>query len=356
MPTRKKPLVVVTRKLPDSVEIRMRELFDAQLNLDDKPMSQAELVAAAKSADVLVPTVTDRIDASALSQFGDRLKLIANFGNGVDNIDVATALQRGITVTNTPGVLTEDTADMTMALILAVPRRLAEGSRVLTGESEWSGWSPTWMLGHRIWGKRLGIIGMGRIGQAVARRARAFGLQIHYHNRRRVASQIEDELNATYWESLDQMLARVDIVSVNCPHTPATFHLLSARRLKLLRPDVFVVNTARGEVIDENALIRMIAANEIAGAGLDVFEHEPAVNPKLAKLARDGQVVLLPHMGSATVEGPRRHGREGHHQHQDLHGRSPAARSRAAVDALGHFSPSQSPRLGLQSRETPDRR
>ena len=303
MPTRKKPLVVVTRKLPDSVEIRMRELFDAQLNLDDKPMSQAELVAAAKSADVLVPTVTDRIDASALSQFGDRLKLIANFGNGVDNIDVATALQRGITVTNTPGVLTEDTADMTMALILAVPRRLAEGSQVLTGDNEWSGWSPTWMLGHRIWGKRLGIIGMGRIGQAVARRARAFGLQIHYHNRRRVPSQIEDELNATYWESLDQMLARVDIVSVNCPHTPATFHLLSARRLKLLRPDVFVVNTARGEVIDENALVRMIAANEIAGAGLDVFEHEPAVNPKLAKLARDGKVVLLPHMGSATVEG-----------------------------------------------------
>jgi glyoxylate reductase len=303
MANRKKPVVVVTRKLPDSVEIRMRELFDAQLNLDDKPMSQAELVAAAKSADVLVPTVTDRIDASALGQFGDRLKLIANFGNGVDNIDVATAVQRGITVTNTPGVLTEDTADMTMALILAVPRRLAEGSQVLTADNEWSGWSPTWMLGHRIWGKRLGIIGMGRIGQAVARRATAFGLQIHYHNRRRVPSQIEDELNATYWESLDQMLARVDIVSVNCPHTPATFHLLSARRLKLLRPHAFIVNTARGEVIDENALIRMIAANELAGAGLDVFEHEPAVNPKLAKLARDGRVVLLPHMGSATVEG-----------------------------------------------------
>lgn len=303
MPARKKPLVVVTRKLPDSVETRMRELFDTQLNLDDKPMSQGELVTAAKSADVLVPTVTDRIDAHALSQFGDRLKLIANFGNGVDNIDVATAVQRGITVTNTPGVLTEDTADMTMALILAVPRRLAEGSRVLTGDNEWGGWSPTWMLGHRIWGKRLGIIGMGRIGQAVARRARAFGLQIHYHNRRKVAAQIEEELNATYWESLDQMLARVDIVSINCPHTPATFHLLSARRLKMLRPEAFVVNTARGEVIDENALIRMIAANEIAGAGLDVFEHEPAVNPKLAKLARDGKVVLLPHMGSATVEG-----------------------------------------------------
>lgn len=303
MQNRKKPLVVVTRKLPERVETRMRELFDARLNIDDAPMTQAQLAEAVKTADVLVPTVTDRIDASVLAQSGDNLKLIANFGNGVDNIDVTTALQRGITVTNTPGVLTEDTADMTMALILAVPRRLAEGSQVLTGENEWGGWSPTWMLGHRIWGKRLGIIGMGRIGQAVARRARAFGLQIHYHNRRRVAAQIEEELGATYWESLDQMLARVDIVSINCPHTPATYHLLSARRLKLLRPEAYVVNTARGEVIDENALIRMIAAGEIAGAGLDVFEHEPAVNPRLAKLAREGKVVLLPHMGSATVEG-----------------------------------------------------
>jgi glyoxylate reductase len=303
MPKTKKPLVVVTRKLPDSVETRMRELFDARLNLDDKPMSQAELADMMKTADVLVPTVTDRIDASVLSQSGEKLKLIANFGNGVDNIDVASALQRGITVTNTPGVLTEDTADMTMALILAVPRRLAEGATVLTGEKEWSGWSPTWMLGHRIWGKRIGIIGMGRIGQAVARRARAFGLQIHYHNRRRVAPSIEEELSATYWESLDQMLARMDIISINCPHTPATYHLLSARRLKLMRRDAYVVNTARGEVIDENALIRMIANDELAGAGLDVFEHEPTVNPKLARLARAGKVVLLPHMGSATLEG-----------------------------------------------------
>jgi glyoxylate reductase len=303
MATKKKPLVIVTRKLPDSVETRMRELFDARLNLDDKPMSQGELAEAAKVADVLVPTVTDRIDASVLGQAGDKLKLIANFGNGVDNIDVTTALQRGITVTNTPGVLTEDTADMTMALILAVPRRLAEGSAVLTTEKDWTGWTPTWMLGHRIWGKRLGIIGMGRIGQAVARRARAFGLQIHYHNRRRVAAQIEDELNATYWESLDQMLARMDIISINCPHTPGTYHLLSARRLKLLRPGAYIVNTARGEVVDENALTRMIEAGDIAGAGLDVFEHEPAVNPKLVKLARAGKVVLLPHMGSATIEG-----------------------------------------------------
>jgi glyoxylate reductase len=303
MANRKKPLVVVTRKLPDSVETRMRELFDTRLNLDDKPMSQAELAEAAKVADVLVPTVTDRIDASVLSHSGEKLKLIANFGNGVDNIDVATALQRGITVTNTPGVLTEDTADMTMALILSVPRRLAEGSTVLTDEKDWAGWSPTWMLGHRISGKRLGIIGMGRIGQAVARRARAFGLQIHYHNRRHVAPKIEQALEATYWESLDQMLARMDIISVNCPHTPATFHLLSARRLKLMRPDAYIVNTARGEVIDENALIRMLSAGELAGAGLDVFEQEPAVNPKLLRLARAGKVVLLPHMGSATVEG-----------------------------------------------------
>jgi glyoxylate reductase len=303
MPKGKKPLVVVTRKLPDSVETRMRELFETRLNLDDKPMSQTELADAVKVADVLVPTVTDRIDASVLSQAGEKLKLIANFGNGVDNIDVATALQRGITVTNTPRVLTEDTADMTMALILAVPRRLAEGASVITGEAQWTGWTPTWMLGHRIWGKRLGIIGMGRIGQAVARRARAFGLQIHYHNRRRVPAAIEEELEATYWESLDQMLARMDIISVNCPHTPATYHLLSARRLKMLRPDAFVVNTARGEVIDENALARMVEAGELAGAGLDVFEHEPEVNPKLVRLARTGKVVLLPHMGSATIEG-----------------------------------------------------
>ena len=303
MAIRRKPLIVVTRKLPDKVETRMCELFDTRLNLDDRPMSNADLAAAAKSAEILVPTVTDRIDAALLGQCGEQLRLIANFGNGIDHIDVATALARGITVTNTPGVLTEDTADMTMALILAVPRRLAEGAGVMTADHEWQGWAPTWMLGHRIGGKRLGIIGMGRIGQAVARRARPFGLQIHYHNRRRAAPRVEAELEATYWESLDQMLARVDIVSVNCPHTPATYHLLSARRLKLLRPDAYIVNTARGEVIDENALARMIEAGEIGGAGLDVFEHEPAVNPRLVRLARTGKVVLLPHLGSATLEG-----------------------------------------------------
>lgn len=296
---KKRPLVIVTRRLPDVIETRMAELFETKLNVSDTPMSQAELVEAAKVADVLVPTVTDRIDTGILSQAGEKLKLIANFGNGVDNIDVDTANNRGITITNTPGVLTEDTADLTMALILAVPRRLAEGLKVMR-DQEWKGWSPTWMLGHRISGKRLGIIGMGRIGHAVATRAKAFGMSIHYHNRRRASAAIEDELEATYWDSLDQMLARMDVVSVHCPHTPATYHLLSARRLKLLKPEAYIVNTARGEIIDENALTRMLVAREIAGAGLDVFEHEPAVNPKLA-LADN--VVLLPHMGSATIEG-----------------------------------------------------
>jgi glyoxylate reductase len=302
MPNRRKILVVVTRRLPGVVETRMRELFDARLNLDDKPLDPGELAEAVRTADVLVPTVTDEIDASVLAQAGPNLKLIANFGNGVDNIDVQAALARGITVTNTPGVLTEDTADMTMALILAVGRRIAEGARVIPDDA-WGGWSPTWMLGHRITGKRLGIVGMGRIGQALARRAKAFGLSIHYHNRRRVPSAIEEDLEATWWESLDQMLARMDVVSVNCPHTPATYHLLSARRLKLLKPEAIVVNTARGEIIDETALARLIEAGEIAGAGLDVFEHEPAVNPRLIKLARAGKVVLLPHLASNTFEG-----------------------------------------------------
>ncbi|MFZ5671971.1 MAG: 2-hydroxyacid dehydrogenase [Pseudomonadota bacterium] len=298
--SKRKPLVIVTRKLPDVVETRMMELFNAKLNSDDHPFSRNDLIEAVKQAEVLVPTVTDRIDKAVIGQAGEQLKLIANFGTGVDNIDVETAVARGITVTNTPGVLTEDTADMTMALIMAVARRITEGASVIGPDNSWQGWSPTWMLGHRIWGKRLGIIGMGRIGQAVARRAKAFGLQIHYHNRKPVHPKIAEELDATYWESLDQMLARMDIVSVNCPHTPATYHLLSARRLKLLRKDAIIVNTARGEVIDENALARMLEAEELGGAGLDVFEHEPAVNPRLLRAKR---AVLLPHMGSATLEG-----------------------------------------------------
>ena len=294
-----KPLVVVTRRLPDAIETRMMELFNCRLNMDDHPFTRDELIAAVQEADVLVPTVTDRLDKGILAQAGDRLRLVANFGNGVDHIDVATAHQRGITVTNTPDVLTEDTADMTMAMILAVPRRLAEGERMIR-EGTWTGWSPTHMLGRRIWGKRLGIIGMGRIGQAVARRAKGFGMAIHYHNRHRLHPDVENELEATYWESLDQMLARMDVITIHCPHTPATYHLLSARRLKLLRESAYIVNTARGEVVDENALVRMLSRGELAGAGLDVFEHEPSVNPKLLDM---DNVVLLPHMGSATLEG-----------------------------------------------------
>jgi len=303
MSVKKKPLVVVTRKLPDSIETRMRELFDARLNLDDTPMTPEQLVEAVRTADVLVPTVTDMVTDELLKDPECKLRMIANFGNGVDNIDVTAAHARGITVTNTPKVLTEDTADMTMALILAVPRRMMEGASILTEGRNWPGWSPTWMIGHRLGGKRLGIIGMGRIGQAVARRARAFGLQIHYHNRRPVAPMIAEELGATYWESLDQMLARMDIISVNCPHTPATYHLLSARRLKLIRKEAYIVNTARGGVIDEDMLIKLIEAGDIGGAGLDVYEHEPLVNPKLVRLAKAGKATLLPHMGSATIEG-----------------------------------------------------
>ena len=298
MPT-KKLSVVVTRRLPTSVETRMTELFDVHLRDDDTPMTREALAAAMQGADVLVPTITDQIDARLLSQAGDRLKLIANYGAGVDNIDVATARQRGILVSNTPGVLTDDTADMTMALMLSVLRRIPEGMRVAQSD-DWAGWAPTAMLGGRIAGRRLGILGMGRIGQAVARRACAFGMQIHYHNRKRLRPEVEEPLDATYWESLDQMVARMDVISVNCPHTPSTFHLMNARRLKLMKPDAVIVNTSRGEVIDENALTRMLRAGDIAGAGLDVFERGHEINPRLKALAN---VILLPHMGSATTEG-----------------------------------------------------
>jgi glyoxylate reductase len=295
----RKPKVVVTRRLPDPVETRMRELFDTELNLEDTPMSRETLIAAMQRADVLAPTITDRLDGELIGTAGDQLKLIANFGAGVDHIDVAAAQARGIIVTNTPGVLTEDTADLTMALIMASLRRVVEGANVMQA-GDFHGWTPTWMLGRRLYGKRLGIIGMGRIGQALARRARAFGLGVHYHNRKPVSPRIAEELGATYWESLDQMLARMDIISVNCPHTPATYHLLSARRLKLMQPHAVLVNTARGEIIDEAALAGMLQAGQLAGAGLDVYEHEPQVNPKLLKLPN---VVLLPHMCSATIEG-----------------------------------------------------
>ncbi|MDX5414204.1 MAG: D-glycerate dehydrogenase [Rhodobacterales bacterium] len=291
--------VVVTRRLPEAVETRMKELFNVQLRDDDTPMTRAELVEAMASAHVLVPTLTDEIDAGLIAQAGPNMRLIANYGAGVDHIDVATARQRGILVSNTPGVLTDDTADMTMALMLAVIRRMPEGLAIMN-EGKWTGWSPTALLGGRVGGRRLGILGMGRIGQAVARRARAFGMQIHYHNRRRLRPEIEDRLEATYWESLDQMVARMDVISINCPHTPSTFHLMNARRLKLMKPDAVIVNTSRGEVIDENALTRMLAAGELAGAGLDVYEHGTEVNPRLRDLPN---VVLLPHMGSATREG-----------------------------------------------------
>ncbi|WP_027262439.1 2-hydroxyacid dehydrogenase [Sedimentitalea nanhaiensis] len=291
--------VVVTRRLPDEVETRLSELFNVTLREDDTPMSRSDLATAMRGADVLVPTVTDEIDARLIGQAGDRLKLIANYGAGVDHIDVATARQRGILVSNTPGVLTDDTADMAMALLLAVTRRIPEGLAVMQ-KGDWQGWAPTALLGGRVGGRRLGILGMGRIGQAVARRARAFGMQVHYHNRKRLRPEIEDEFEATYWDSLDQMVARMDVISINCPSTPSTFHLMNARRLKLMKPSAVIVNTSRGEVIDENALTRMLRGGELAGAGLDVYEHGTDINPRLRELSN---VVLLPHMGSATLEG-----------------------------------------------------
>ncbi|MEM9320864.1 MAG: D-glycerate dehydrogenase [Pseudomonadota bacterium] len=291
--------VVVTRRLPGVVETRLKELFDTELSPSDQKLSREELTTAMQRADVLVPCVTDTIDAAMLASAGDKLKLIANYGAGVDHIDISTARQRGILVSNTPGVVTEDTADMTIALMLACTRRIPEGLATMQS-GNWHGWAPTAYMGRRIGGTRLGILGMGRIGQAVARRARVFGMQVHYHNRRRLHEEIETDLEATFWESLDQMVSRVDVLSINCPHTPSTFHLMNARRLKLLKPTAVIVNTSRGEVIDENALTRGLRAGEIAGAGLDVFEHGHEINPRLRELAN---VVLLPHMGSATEEG-----------------------------------------------------
>ena len=291
--------VAVTRRLPEPVETRLAELFDVSLSDADRPMARDALVDLVTGCDVLVPTLGDRIDAALLAGAGERLKLIANYGAGVDHIDVETARTRGIAVTNTPGVLTDDTADMTLALILGVSRRIKEGMTLMQS-GDWQGWSPMALMGNRLGGKRLGILGMGRIGQAVARRAQAFGMSVHYHNRRRLRPETEEEIGARWWDSLDQMLARVDILSVNAPHTPATFHLLNARRLKLMKPTAFVVNTSRGEVIDENALTRALRNGELAGAALDVFEHGASVNPRLRDLPN---VLLLPHMGSATVEG-----------------------------------------------------
>jgi glyoxylate reductase len=290
--------VVLTRRLPDAVETRMRELFDAELNLTDRPMDRAALEAAVQRADVLVPTITDEIDASLIAGAGEQLKMIANFGAGVDHIDVEAAVGRGLIVTNTPGVLTEDTADLAMGLILAVSRRIVEGARVVA-DGGFEGWSPTWMTGRKLWGKRLGIVGMGRIGQALARRARACGMQVHYHNRKPVPAMIAEELGATWWDDLDQMLARMDLISLNCPASKETHHLISAERLAKLQPHVILINTARGELIDEAALAEAVRTGRIAGAGLDVFEQEPVIHPGLLGHAN---VVLLPHLGSATIE------------------------------------------------------
>ena len=295
-------MIIVTRKLPTRVETRMAQLFDCRFRADDTPMSREELAAAVHIADVLVPTVTDYIDAQLINNAGPNLKLIANYGNGVDNIDLKATAARGIIVTNTPNVLSEDTADLAMALILAVPRRVIEGASVLREDQSWAGWSPTWMLGQRLRGKKLGILGMGRVGTAVARRAKAFGLEIHYHNREPVQASTETELGATYWDSFDQMLPQIDILSINCPSTPSTFHLLSARRIALMKPTSFVINTARGDIIDEEAMIAALANDRLAGAGLDVFSHEPKIDRRLMKLVNSGKAVILPHMSSATLD------------------------------------------------------
>ena len=290
--------VVLTRRLPDAVETRMRELFDAELNLKDRPMDRAALEAAVQKADVLIPTITDEIDADLINGAGEQLKMIANFGAGVDHIDIDAAVARGIIVTNTPGVLTEDTADLAMSLILAVSRRIVEGAQVVA-EGKFEGWTPTWMCGRKLWGKRLGIVGMGRIGQALARRAKAFGMQVHYHNRKPVSPRIEEELGATWWDDLDEMISRMDVISLNCPATKDTHHLLNARRLARLQPHAILINTARGELIDEAALSEAVARRAIYGVGLDVFENEPAIHPGLLG---HPNVVLLPHLGSATLE------------------------------------------------------
>ena len=293
-----KPLVIVTRRLPELVETRLMELFNTKLSIDDKPFSKKQLIDAVKEADVLIPTVTDKIDKNILENASSKLKLIANFGNGTDHIDIETAQKKKIIVTNTPGVLTEDTADMVMGLLLAVPRKVIAGEHLIRS-GKWEGWSPTHMMGSRIWGKRLGIIGMGSIGQAVARRAIGFGLNIHYHNRNRLPSIIEESHQATFWDDLDQMLPKMDIISINCPSTPETYHLLSRERLSSLQPHAYIINTSRGKIINEEALAELLSEGKIAGAGLDVFEREPSVSKVLLGAPN---TVLLPHMGSATVE------------------------------------------------------
>ncbi|WP_281270808.1 2-hydroxyacid dehydrogenase [Pelagibacterium lacus] len=301
--TRQQGKIVVTRRLPEQVETRMAALFDVRFNPEDIAFDPAALLAAAGEAEVLVTSITDRIDAGLIARMPGSLRLIAQFGNGFDNIDVEAAHAAGITVTNTPSVLTEDTADMAMALILSVPRRLAEGAHVLLRDGTWPGWSPTWMLGRRLGGKALGIVGLGRIGTAVARRARVFGLAIHYCGRARKAPQIEEALGATWWPSLEEMLAHVDIVSLHTPHTRDTYNILSAERLGLMKRGAFLVNLSRPELLDEAALAELVESGHLSGAALDVFEHKRGVNARLLELARANKVILTPHMGSATLEG-----------------------------------------------------
>ena len=294
-----KPRVIVTRKLLPSVETRMEELFDVALNINDAPMSRDELAKAMAECDVLVPTVTDQIDAELIGGAPERLKLIAQFGAGVNNIDLDAAKAKGILVTNTPGVFTDDTADLTMALILSVPRRLAEGEK-LVRSGEWDGWRPSGMLGHRVGGKTLGIVGFGRIGEAVARRASAFGLDIVYNKRKRLPSSMEDDLGVQWEPDIDRLVAKSDIISLHCPLTDKTENLLNAQRITAMKPSAYLINTSRGELVDEDALITALEGKKIGGAGLDVYTHEPAVNPRLLELSN---VVLIPHLGSATFEG-----------------------------------------------------
>ncbi|MBI1391333.1 MAG: D-glycerate dehydrogenase [Alphaproteobacteria bacterium] len=290
--------VAVTRKLPDPIEARLKSLFDATLSEAETPLPQPALIDLARDHQILAATLGDALDADFFRKAGDKLKLIANFGAGVDHIDIAAAAAHGVTVTNTPSVLAEDAADMAMALMLAVPRRLVSGVRALE-DGEFKGWSPNWMLGRRVRGKRLGIVGLGRVGQAIATRARGFGLAIHYHNRQPINPHIEEALQATYWPTFDAMLPNIDILSISCPSTPETRHLLSAGRISRLSRDAYVVNVSRGDIIDEDALAAAIESGRLAGAGLDVFEREPEPH---AKLLASPNVVLTPHMASSTVE------------------------------------------------------
>lgn len=294
-----RPRVIVTRRLLPEVEARMAELFDATFNPDDTPLTRDQLAAAMRDCDVLVPTVTDLIDAELIAQADDRLGMIANFGAGTEHIDITAARARRIIITNTPGVFTDDTADLTLALIILVSRRFSENERTLR-EGKWIGWAPSTMLGHSLSGKTLGIVGMGRIGQAVAHRARAFGMQVRYHNRHRAPTALENMLAARYEPDLDRLVAEADILTLHCPGGPATVHLIDARRLQLMKPTACIVNTARGQLVDEEALIAALADGRIAGAGLDVFAHEPQFDPRLLELPG---LVAMPHLGSATYEG-----------------------------------------------------